>query len=113
MTHPDNNAGAHNNDPEGSIFLPDDHEVLPGDHETNLNQRRFALLLGRGVEFDLVVAATAYDPTVHPDTDEIMDSEPNREANIAAEKRIIEVYEAMQLAQQAMKQCVAPVAPIS
>lgn len=102
MTHPDNNVGAHENDPYGSIFLLKD-----------LDQLRFALLLGRGAAFDLVVAATAYDPQRHPDTEEVMDSEPNREANIAAEKRIIEVYEAMQIAQQAMKQCVAPVVSIS
>lgn len=98
MTHPEHNTGVRSNDPEGSIFLLKD---------------RFAILLGRGAAFDLVVAATAYDPTVHPDTEEIIDPEPNREANLAAEKRIIEVYEAMQLAQQAIKQCVAPVAPVS
>lgn len=104
MTYPKRQTGTHENDPDGSIFLPEDQGA-------NLNRLRFELLLGRGAAFDLVVAATAYDPAVHPDTEEIMDPEPNLAANRAAEKRIIEAYEVMRLARRAVEQCVEPVAP--
>lgn len=79
--------------------------------EASLKRLRLGLLLGRGTAFDLVVAATAYDPAVDPDTDEIVDLEPNLEANKAAERRIIEAYEAIEIAYRAAEQCMEPVAP--